>query len=326
MQRRQFARLFGMSVGIQAWPAFAQSDLPLVAVLFLTSETQASDRIAFLRTGLRETGLAEGVHYTFALRFADGVGNRLPGLISEVGALKPRVIVSVGIAPLVKKLLPETPHVFTGIAIDPIKLGLVDSYAHPGGNTTGNVMTRGGEDGSMTQKRIEYFHQLVPNFKRLGFIGSKTGLLVAGELDALRSVAGRLGFEIVHHPIQTIEDIEAAVTAAAQDGVDALYVSGEPLLIANLARTVKAIAASGKPAVGTYPDFGRAGLLMSYSADIPDGFRRAGIYAGRILRGEKPGDLPVEQASKFTLIVNSGTAKRLGIAVPATFLADEVIE
>jgi len=130
----------------------------------------------------------------------------------------------------------------------------------------------------------------------------------------------------VHYPVQTIDDIEAAVTATTQDGVDALYVSGEPLLIANLARTAKAIEVSGKAAVGPYPDFARAGLLMSYGTDVNDGFRRAGIYAGRILRGEKPGDLPIEQESKFVLVVNSGTAKRLGIDVPTTFLADEVIE
>lgn len=178
----------------------------------------------------------------------------------------------------------------------------------------------------MTQKRVDLLRQLVPNFKRLGFIGTKTNVLVDEELDGLRSLMGPMGFELVHHPIQTIEDIEGAVTATVQDGVDTLYVSGEPLLIANLARTAKAIAASGKAAVGPYPDFARAGLLLTYAVDVPDGFRHAGIYAARILRGEKPGDLPIEQASKFTLVVNAGTAKRLGIAVPPTFLADEVIE
>lgn len=326
MKRRQFARLFGASAGIWTWPALAQTRLPLVALALPGRATTASDRIAALRTGLQEAGLVEGVHYTLAVRYADGVIDRFPAVILELGALNPRVIVSAGPATLVKKLLPETPYVFTGMSVDPIKLGLVESYARPGGNVTGNVYTQGGEDGSMTQKRIDLFRQLVPHFKRLGVIGTKTSIVTIGELDALRSVAGRMDFELVHHPLKSIEDIEAAVTATTQDGADALYVSGEPLLIANLARAVNAIAQSGKPSVGTYPDFGRAGLLMSYSADANDGFRRAGIYAGRILRGEKPGDLPVEQASKFTLIVNAGTAKRLGISLPATLLADEVIE
>lgn len=338
MKRRQFAQLVGMSVTIQASPVFAQNELPLVAVIVPGSTTQAADRIDALRTGLREAGFVEGVNYTLAVRYGDGAYARLPGLILELGALKPRVIVSAGTAPIVKKLLPETPHVFTAIAADPIKMGLIDSYAHPGGNVTGNVMSPGRGDGSMTQKRIDLFRQLVPDFKRLGFIGSKEtqsfmgtketqpNVLVVEELDALRSLAGRIGFELVYHPLQTIEDIEAAVAASVQDGADALYVSGEPLLIGNLARTAKAIVMSGKAAVGPYPDFGRAGLLMSYSVDVSDGFRHAGLYVARILRGEKPGDLPIEQASKFTLVVNTGTAKRLGITVPPTFLADEVIE
>ena len=181
-----------MSVFIQAYPAFAQRDLPVVGVIVLGSVIQASDRIVALRKGLREAGLVEGSDYTLALRFGDGAYDRLPGLISELGGLKPRVIVSGGVAPFVKKILPETPHVFTGIAADPIKLGLVDNYAHPGGNVTGNVMTRGGEDGSMTQKRIEFFRQLVPNFKRLGFLGSKTGPLALAELDALPVPVTRL--------------------------------------------------------------------------------------------------------------------------------------
>jgi putative ABC transport system substrate-binding protein len=315
-----------MSVAIQASPAFAQRELPLVGVVVPGSATQASDRIVALRTGLREAGLVEGVHYTFALRFGDGVADRLPRLILELGSLKPRVIVSAGIAFLVKSLLPEVPHVFTAIAIDPMKRGLVDSYAHPGGNVTGNVLTPGGADGSVTKKRIELFRQLVPNLKRLGFVGTKENALAIEEFDALRSVAGRLDLDLVHHPIQIIEEIESAVAQSTKDGVDAFYVSGEPLMIANMARTAEAISASGKPAFGTLADWARAGLLMSYSSDVLDGFRRAGIYAARILRGEKPGDLPVEQASKFTLTLNSGTAKRLGIAVPTTFLADEVIE
>jgi putative tryptophan/tyrosine transport system substrate-binding protein len=326
MKRRQIARFFGMSAVVSAWPAVAQSGLPVVAVIVPGSVAQASDRIAALRGGLREAGFIESANYTLAVRFGDGAYDRLPGLISELGELKPRVIVSGGVGTFVKKLLPETPHVFTAIAADPIKLGLIENYAHPGGNVTGNVMTRGGEDGSMTQKRIEFFHQLVPNFKRLGFIGSEKGILALAELDALRGITGRLGFELVQYPVQTIDDVEAAVAATTQDAVDALYLTGEPLLIANLARTVKAIQVSGKAAVGPYPDFARAGLLMTYGTDVNEGFHRAGVYAGRILRGEKPGDLPIEQASKFLLVLNAKTARQLGIRAPLTFLADEVVE
>jgi putative tryptophan/tyrosine transport system substrate-binding protein len=270
--------------------------------------------------------LVEGANFILAARFAGGVRERLPGFILELGSLKPRVIVSAGISAVVKQLLPDTPHVFTGIGVDPVKLGLVDSYARPGGHTTGNVLIPAGADKSMTLKRIELFRQLQPNFRRLGFLGTGTTMLAVDELDALRSIAGGIGFEVVHHPMKTIDDIDTALAAGDKDGVDALYLSGEPLLITNLARVVQVVAASGKPAVATYPDFGRAGILMSYSADLLDGFRRAGIYVARILRGEDPANLPVEQASKFLLIVNAKAAKQLGIRVPPMLLADEVNE
>jgi putative ABC transport system substrate-binding protein len=153
-------------------------------------------------------------------------------------------------------------------------------------------------------------------------------MLAVAELNALRSAAGHFGFEIVHHPIQGLDDIAGAVASSKADGVQALYVSGEPLLFNNMARVLPSVMASGKPTVGTYPEWGRAGLLMSYSADLLDDFRRAGIYAAKILGGEKPGDLPIEQASKFVLVVNVKTAKQLGLSVPPTLLtlADDVIE
>lgn len=324
MHRRLLAGVLGIAAA-GAGHVFAQ-DLPLVAMVVPLSAEQAAERLAAFKAGLREHGFIEGTHYMLVVRYADGVSQRVPGLVKEVGSLKPRVVVSGGIAPVVKQLLPETPHVFTGIAADPIKLGLGESYARPGGNTTGYVLTPGGGDGLLTQKRIQLFRQLVPQLSRLGFLGSTTNIVAVEELEALRNAASTLGFELLQYPIQTEDDIESAIAAATNDGVHGLYVSGEPRLISNLGRIANAIAAAGKPAMGTYPDFARAGLLMAYSADLVDGFRRVGIYVARILRGEKAGDLPIEQASKFHLVVNAITAKRLGITVPPTFLADEVIE
>jgi putative ABC transport system substrate-binding protein len=327
MKRRDVLKLPGMAAIGLAWPAFAQKELPLVAVLVPGSEKLAADRAAAIRQGLREAGLAEGVGYTLALRYADGVFDRLPGLALELAALKPRVIVaSAAAATAVHKTLPDLPMVFTSYAADPIKAGFAKSYARPGGNTTGNVMNAvGGEEG-LTHKRLGLFKQLVPGLKRLAFIGTATSILAVAELDASRKAAAPLGFEIVHHPIEGLDDIAAAVASSNRDGADALYVSGEPLLYNNMARVLPPVITSGKPTVGTYPEWGRAGLLMSYSADLLDDFRRAGIYAAKILGGEKPGDLPIEQAAKFTLVVNSRTARQLGITVPPTFLADEVVE
>jgi putative tryptophan/tyrosine transport system substrate-binding protein len=152
--------------------------------------------------------------------------------------------------------------------------------------------------------------------------------LAMKEKEALQKVAAQLGFEFVHYGLNTIDDLESAFAAGLRDNVSAFYISGEPQLAANLSRVISFVTASGKPSVGPYPDWGRAGLLMSYSTDAIDGVRHAGIYAGKILHGAKPGDLPIEQASKFTLVINLKTAKTLGITVPPTLLAlaDEVIE
>ena len=327
MRRREFLKLSGVAAIAIPRPALAQKDLPLVAVLTPLGASQADDRIGALRKGLQEAGLTEGVSYAFALRFADNDYDRLPGLALELAALKPRVIVATSAAaPAVRKVAPDLPMVFTGFAGDPIKLGLVESYAHPGGNTTGNVLNAAGGEEALTQKRMGLFKELVPNPKRLGFIGTATSILAMVELNALRSVAGHFGLELVYHAIQGRDDIESAVGSSISDGVDAFYVSGEPLLYNDMAHVVALVAASGKPTFGTYPEWGRAGLLMSYSADLNDSFRRAGIYAAKILGGEKPGDLPIEQASKFYLVVNARTARQLGISLPPTFLADEVIE
>jgi putative tryptophan/tyrosine transport system substrate-binding protein len=329
MRRREFLKSSGAAALVFPWPALAQKDLPLVAVLVPGTADFARQRIDAMRKGLQEAGLAEGVNYALALRFADGVFDRLPGLALELAALKPQVIVaSAAAAVAVHKVVPDLPLVFTSYAADPIKAGFAESYVHPGGNTTGNVMNAVGGEEALTQKRMGLFKELVPELKRLGFIGTATSLLAVAEIGALRAVAGHFGFEIVHHPVRGIDDIESAVAASKRDDAGALYVSGEPLLFNNMARVLPFIMASGKPTVGTYPDWGRAGLLMSYSADLLDDFRRAGIYAAKILGGEKPGDLPIEQASKFILVVNARTAKQLGISVPPTLLtlADEVIE
>ena len=326
MKRREALTLWGVAAATLASAARAQEGPPLVAVLVPGTAKLANDRIVAIRKGMQEAGLREGANYRVELRYADGVFDRLPGLALELAALKPRLfIASAAAAVAVHKTVPDVPMVFCSIAADPIELGFAQSFVRPGGNSTGNVMNAVGGEETLTQKRMGLFKELVPGLKRLGFIGTATGL-AATELTALRRVAGHLGFELVHHPIQGLDDVAAAVAASSKGGEDALYVSGESLLYNNMARVLPLIAASGKPTVGTYPEWGRAGLLMSYSADLLDDFRRAGIYAAKILGGEKPANLPIEQASKFILVVNARTARQLGIGVPPTLLADEVIE
>jgi putative ABC transport system substrate-binding protein len=336
MRRRKFIRLVG---GAAAWPVLARAQqtgkIPVVGFLWGGSAetTAAKERVAAVRKGLQEEGFIEGANYSLAVRFAEGDLNRLPQLARELGALNPRVLVTVGFgAAPAQRVNPEIPLVFTGVAADPIALGWVESYAHPGGMITGNVMNAVGGEETMAQKRIGLFKQLVPSLTRLGMIAPAKGTLFGGlamkEKAALQKVGAQLDFEVIPYDLNTIDDLENAFAAGLRDDVSAFYISTEPLLFANVSRVVSSVTASRKPSVGTIADWGRAGLLMSYATDVIDGMRHAGIYAAKILNGAKPGDLPIEQASKFTLVINQKTAKALGITVPPTLLAlaDELIE
>jgi putative ABC transport system substrate-binding protein len=333
MQRREFVRLIGAAALSSTRPGYAQTktDLPMVGFLLpIKSESEfAKARGAALRKGLQEERFVEEKNYSLAMRFAEGDFDRYPQLAKELGALNPRVVVVAGNLPgTVLTVLLQIPIVFTAIAADPVALGWAKSYAHPGGMITGNVLNAVGGEETMVQKRIGLFKQLVPDLTRLGVIASEVAATYLKEGDALRKVATELGLELLHYRLKTVDDLESAFAAGVRDDVSAFYISGEPLLFGNLSRVMSLVTASGKPSVGPYPEWGRAGLLMSYSADLLDGYRRAGVYAAKILNGAKPGDLPIEQASKFTLVINQKTAKALGIVVPPTLLAlaDEVIE
>ena len=296
--------------------------MPLVG--FLASAKQdtefARQIIAALRKGLQEEGFAEGKKYFLAIRFANGDFARLPSLAKELDAIKPRVIVASSAAALVaRESFPDLPVVFTAIADDPIALGFAESYARPGGMMTGNVMNAVGGEETITQKRIGFFKELVPGLTRLGMVARALSGLATREENALRKAAAQFGFEFMRYNFDTLDDLGSTFASALRDNVSAFYISGQPTLFNNMSRVMSLVAASGKPSFGPYPEWARAGLLLSYSTDLVDGFRHAGIYAGKILNGAKPGDLPIEQASKFTLVINQTTAKTLGITVPATF-------
>jgi putative tryptophan/tyrosine transport system substrate-binding protein len=300
-----------------------------VAMLVPGGSEFARQRVETLRAGIKEAGLVEGTHYAFTVRFADGDFARLPQLAKELDALKPKVFVASGAAVrTIHEVLPEAPLVFTSFAADPIAFGLAKSYTHPGGNATGNVMNAVGGEESLAEKRFGFFRELVPNLTRLGLVGTATGLLTAAEQKALQNVGPKLGFTFTPYLIKTLDDLESAFASARRDDVDAIYISGDSVLFNNMSRIIPLATTAAKPSLSTYPEWARAGLLMAYSADLLDDFRRAGIYVAKIIEGAKPGDLPIEQASKYVLSINMKTAKRLGISVPSTLLtlADEVFE
>ncbi len=336
MERRKFMQMAGGAAIAWPLPALAQqaASLPLVAVLLPSGEDTAIIRTAALRDGLKQAGLVEGIHYTLTMRAANGDIPRLPQLARELDALKPRVFVAAAVAlGPARKQAPNTPLVFTGIAVDVVALGIAESYARPGGMITGNVQNAVGGEESLAAKRIGLFKELVPNLTRLGMIAfddSKQPSLPSLEYNGLRTASAQLGFEVVRYDLQwpSLDGLDDAVASGLRDGVSAFYISGTFVILGHIAEVVATVAKSGKPICTVYHDFVRAGSLMSYSINIEYGFQLTGIQVAKILRGAKPGDLPIEQADKYTLAINLNTAKSLGLTVPSTLLAqaDEVIE
>jgi putative ABC transport system substrate-binding protein len=205
-------------------------------------------------------------------------------------------------------------------------MGWVESYARPGGMITGNVQNAAGGLESLMSKQFQFFKELVPNLKRLGYIGLTDTPPV--ERAAAEKVAKQLGFAVSLCVVPTLADLDSAIASGQRDDVNGFFVSGDGRLVARIPQIVASLVKTGKPAFGPYPMWTRGGLLMSYYTDFDEQARRAGGQVAKILRGAKPGDLPIEQADNFTLIINLKTAKQLGITVPSALLvqADEVIE
>ncbi|MBR1142458.1 ABC transporter substrate-binding protein [Bradyrhizobium sp. AUGA SZCCT0431] len=336
MDRRKFMQLAGGAGIVWPLPALAQQakGLPLLAVLFPTTEDRAIKMVAALRDGLKQAGVVEGTHYALTVRFANGDMPQLPKLAKELDALGPRVFVTAAnAAPVVRQQAPNTPLVFTGVAVDVIALGWAESYARPGGMMTGNVQNAIGGEESITTKRIGLFKELMPNLTRLGMIGFAGGSVASLanlEHTGLQKASSRLGFEVLRYDLQwpNLNGLDDAVSLGLRDGVSAFYISGTFVILGRIPEVVASVAKSGRPICGVYPEFARAGCLMSYSIDLEYGFRLTGRQVAKILQGAKPGDLPIEQADKFTLVVNLKTAKALGVKVPDKLVttADELIE
>lgn len=331
MRRRKLIGLTGMAaLGLPRGSHAQSGSLPVVGIMLVRSDDDsARQRVAEIRKGLQQAGLVEGTHYSLAVRFANGDLSRWPSIAQELGALNPKTIVLVGYgANIVRGVLPKMPLVITAFAVDPIKAGYAKSYAQPGGMITGNVMNALGGEESVAQKRISLLKQLVPDLTRLGMIYVEGGFVGDIEKDGLQKVAPQLGFDLMPYSVRNLDELQGAFASGLRDNVGAFYIAGDTLLSNNMPRVMPLAQASGKPTVGSNPEWARAGLLMSYSTDLLDGFRRAGIYAARIVTGTNPGDLPIEQATKFLFVINQKAARSLGIAIsPMTLaLADEVVE
>jgi putative ABC transport system substrate-binding protein len=328
MQRREFITLLGSTA--VAWPLAARAQQPTIPVIgyFHTgSPSPYAHLTASFLQGLKEADFIEGQSVAIEYRWAEGQFDRLPALADDLIQRHVAVIAALGgsTAPLVaQKLTSNIPIVFSSGEVDPVKSGLVISLNRPGGNVTGvNPMT-----GSLSAKRLELLHEIVPSAAVIGFlVNSRNPTSAVAEKD-VHGAARALGIQLFDLSASTEQEIDAAFTSFAERGVGALFVGVDPFFFDQRKQFVELAARHGLPAIYPTHEFVTAGGLISYAANFADAYRLAGTYCGRILKGEKPADLPVVQSVKIDLAINLKTAKSLGITVPQTLLvaADEVIE
>jgi putative tryptophan/tyrosine transport system substrate-binding protein len=323
--RRQFIRLLG---GSAAWPIAArgqQPGMPVIGFLSSLSASVTSKRIASFGDGLSETGYVAGRDVTVEARMAEGQYDRLPALAADL--VDRRVGLIAALAPpaafAAKAATPTIPIVFVG-GLDPVKAGLVASLNRPGGNVTGVTFI----GATLGAKRLELVRELVPNVAIIALLTHPNSPDALEELRDLNTAAKAIGQELFVVPATSEREFEAAFASIVQHRAGAMLIGQDPFLFEAGGQLVALTARHRIPAIYGNSESVSAGALISYGASIPDAWRLAGVYAGRILKGAKPGDLPVVQPTKFELVINLKTAKALGLEVPPTLLAraDEVIE
>jgi putative tryptophan/tyrosine transport system substrate-binding protein len=325
MKRRDFITLLG---GAAAWPLAARAQqpakLPTIGFLGANSAWQQSQWTAAFLQRLRELLWIEGRTVAIEVRWAEGSNERAAEIASELVRLKVDVIVTSG-TPIVlaaKQATAIVPIVFA-TAADPVGTGLVASLSRPGGNVTGLSL----QSTDLVGKRLELLREVVPGIHRLAVMASVGSPAAVLEMGEVQTAAQTLGLDIATFEIRRTEDFAPAFDAL-KSRAQALYLVTDPLTATNRIR-INTLALSARlPTMHGFREYVEVGGLMSYGANFPDLWRRAGDYVDKILRGAKPVDLPVEQPTKFDLIINLITAKALGLEIPPTLLAraDEVIE
>ncbi len=328
MRRREFITL--LSGAATAWSLAARAQQPAMPVIGFLSVTFAGQQpqwLAAFRTGLSETGYVEGHNVSIEYRWAEGQYSRLPELAVDLISRHVSAIVTLGSAPaaLAAKAATMTIPIVFSVPEDPVKLGLVASLPRPGGNATGINYFQS----EIVTKRLGLLHELVPKAVRIAVLVNPANAPTAeATLRDIPEAARALGLQIQVLNANNGDEIDAAFTTLVSDHADALLVAPDTFFATRRVQFAILSARHLVPTIYTVHEYAEAGGLISYGADVTDAVRQQGVYAGRILKGTKPADLPVVQATKFELVINLRTAKAIGLEVPATLLsrADEVIE
>jgi putative tryptophan/tyrosine transport system substrate-binding protein len=326
MERRQFIYLLGGAAALWPLAVSAQQPSNLPTIGFLVSGTPSSHRewVAAFVQRLRELNWTEGRNVAIEIRWAEGRNERLAEITAEFARRRVDVIVTSATPPTLaaKQATSVIPIVFAALG-DPVGVGLVESLARPGGNATGLSL----QQTDAASKRLELLRDVVPGLRRLAIVANSGNPSAALDMREAEATARALGLEAITSEILRAEEIAPAFDAL-KGRVEALYVCNDPLVNTNRVRINTLALAARLPAVYGFRELVEAGGLMSYGPNYSDLFRRAADYVNKILRGAKPGDLPVEQPTKFDLVINVTTAKALGVTISPLLLAraDEVIE
>jgi putative ABC transport system substrate-binding protein len=328
MKRREFITLVGGAAA--AWPLAARAQqpaMPVVGFLNLVSPDTYADRLRAFRQGLKDIGYVERENVAIEYRWADNQIDRLPALATELVRRRVDVITAAGgpAAAVAAKTATTTIPIVFSTTEDPVRLGFVASLARPGGNLTGiNALI-----GELAAKRLGLLRELVPAAIRVAVLVNPADVASAGNtLRDVEASARAMGLQIRNVSASTGPEIDAAFASFIHERPDALFVSSQPFFTSRRVQLAHLAAHHSIPAIYGVREIAEVGGLMSYGINLTDGWRQIGVYTGRILKGAKPADLPVEQASKFQLVINLKTAKALGLDVPIQLqqLADEVIE
>ena len=325
MRRRDLIPILGGAAVI--WPFIARAQRPAMPVIgFLRSASlaNATPLVTAFRQGLSETNFVEGQNVAIEFRSAEGHNDRLPGLTAELIRLPVSVLVCNVTAALAAKAVTTRVPIVFATGTDPIEDGLITSLSHPGGNITG-VSFRSDALGA---KQLELLHELLPAAKTVVVLLDTNFSGAVAEIRDIQAGAHALGQKLIVLNIGSERDLDAASATMDQQRADALLSLGAAFFLSQRDRILALAARHAVPAIYGLPEDAAAGGLMSYGSSIKDAYRLVGIYAGKILNGAKPADLPVEQSTKVELVLNLKTAKALGITVPQSILvrADEVIE